>query len=89
MVSFTTMNGVNVKIEIVLDSYRGTPSLLLCGTVRTEESVAVEPALSVSVPLNSGSRSYRTMGSALLNVLYQIDAELAKRAWEGVVVKGA
>jgi hypothetical protein len=81
------MNGVQIAIGMQLDSWQGTSGLVLSGEVLTEPGVRVVPALSVSVRLNSGSTSYRTMGAALLNLLYQIDAQLAARAWDGVEIK--
>lgn len=85
--AFQQMNGVLIALEMHLDIWRGTPGLLLRGEVLTEPGVAVVPAVSVSVRLNSGTTAYRTMGAAVLNLLYQIDALLAARAWEGVEIK--
>lgn len=82
MEAFTTSTGVRIEVKIELGSRFGTAALVVSGKASMGIGVLVEPVPSASVLLSSGSTSFRTMEAALLNLLYQIDGQLAEREWK-------
>lgn len=83
MEAFQTINKVELSLIGKVDGPEGRASLTFWVHAH-DRSVAIWEAQPLaSVKCNLGFGGYKTMESAIMSALYQIDWELAKRELEG------
>jgi hypothetical protein len=79
MAAFEEINNVWVTLNGRVESVRGVPCLTFLGQAHDKGSEIGEVPPLASVKCHCGFTNHRTMESAIMWTLYQLDGEMARR----------
>lgn len=85
--SFEESNNVRIIVTIRSCGLSDGGNMWYEAKAITRPSAGVVPALLASVQLSCGALNIKTMDAAIMNLLYQLDFELAAKEWASVKQK--